>query len=622
MSNQLADKLNVLDTKLRELQKRASAVDAVISERRTRAGNLGKRISEARYRLELNPDVQSFMISLQQRVHQRGVGLYEKLLTALVQDVLPENPHPVCLELSTDKGLPALTIQLGRDDAKNNVTAQHIFDDTGGSLTNVVSSGLRFIALARSPLRKFLVLDEPDCWIEPFRIPRFADILSDMSNDVGVQAILISHHQDSAFAGLPDRMRLEKDAQGLIKVKKMRNPVWDSDSQAGIRSIRLERFMSHKDTILELGPGINVLSGPNHIGKSAIVNSLRVFAYNESADRQIMHGYSDFVITITLENGKVLTCKRVRKGSPKTTYTFFEPGMEKPITEPPAKNGDLPDFVYQHLNIQKLNDLDIQLSHQKMPVFLLNEPKTKQATLLSAGLEADYVRQMLKAYKDWNDTDRATIRNEEKELSELTASLQKWDETFSGNNVSLNGAELGEQIAVLHEKLLRLQHIDALVAKMTRAEKLSTININFVIPDAPSVRPVEQMFKLHKQWEHSLKISAIKIPDVKDIKEPKVRPLDSIVAFGKKWQQAENKYSRLSEVKMPEFSGTIPVLRDTASINRLATTWNENEEKLVTLDSSLTKTKAELIEIEAEIKDMCGDTCILCNQTLPHVHKG
>lgn len=615
MTAELVSKLNGLDTKLRELQQRASAVDAVIAERRTRASVLGKNISEAKHRLELNPDVQSFMLALQQRVHQRGVGLYEKLLTALVQDVLPENPHPVCLELSTDKGLPALTIQLGR-----NETAQNIYEDTGGSLTNVVSSGLRFIALARSPLRKFLVLDEPDCWIEPFRIPRFADILSDMSADVGVQAILISHHQDSAFAGLPDRMRLEKDAQGLIRVKHMRKPVWESDDQPGIRSIRLERFMSHKDTLLELGPGINVLSGPNHIGKSAIVNSLRVFAYHEGADRQIMHGFNDFVITITLENGKILTCKRSRKGARKTVYSYFEPGMDKPREEPADKN-HVPDFVVQNLKIQKLNDLDIQLSHQKMPVFLLNEAKTKQATLLSAGLEADHVRKMLEAYKKWNDADRATVRNDEKELMNLTVSLGKWDAAFSGMGVANTGSRLSEELNELHIRMESHTKLEQCIKAMQRFEKLEAIGLKVQTPDAPQLRPVDEMFKLHKRWSRAEAVAQLKVPAEFTMDAPKVRPLDTIVAFGKKWQSAETRLKKLTDIAIPAFDKDTPIVRDGAPLIKLSEQWSAAESSVVELEKKLLRTQEEQKEVDAEIAEISNGECPLCGHELPHAHK-
>ena len=105
-------RLTVLTKELDTSLQTATALDAVIAERRSRSVKLQTNIAEALYRMGLQPKVEAYMLSLQQRVHQRSVGLYEQLLTALVQDVLPENPHPISLELDTDKGLPTLSIQL------------------------------------------------------------------------------------------------------------------------------------------------------------------------------------------------------------------------------------------------------------------------------------------------------------------------------------------------------------------------------------------------------------------------------------------------------------------------------------------------------------------------------
>lgn len=621
MESAFLQRLAALDGRLRKLQERSAACDAVIAERRTRASTRGKEVAEAKHRLGLQPDVQKFMIALQTRVHQRGVGLYEKLLTALVQDVLPENPHPVSLELSTDKGLPALTIQLGSGD-----TAQDIYHDTGGSLTNVVSSGLRFVALARSPLRKFLVLDEPDCWIEPFRIPRFADILASMATEVGVQAILISHHADSAFDSIPDRMRLEKDGDRIL-VRSSHTPQWEASAQPGIRSIRLERFMSHRDTTLNLGPGINVLSGPNHIGKSAIVSALRVLAYHEGADRNIMHGCDDFCITITMEHGRVIKCQRFRKGKRKTVYSYFEPGMDKPREEPASKT-ELPDFVHEKLNIQRMNDLDIQLSHQKMPVFMLNEPKTKQATLLSAGMEADHVRQMLERYKKWNDADRATVRNGEKELTELTAALNAWDEMFAGGSLSDSGRTLDDQRQELGERLTNLDRMQQLAASWARHEKMAQARVERTEVQVPVLTPVEPMMKAAFRWQRAERVRQIKIETASPT-PPTLHLIDPLLKKGRSWQKAVKRAQALAEaVKAFPKRETLlyvdapPELRSGPLMVNLKR-WREASDQVESKARDLVQVRLEKAEAEAEktaVLALLGDMCPLCEQQWPHAH--
>lgn len=599
-----------LDTSLQT----ATALDAVIAERRARSVKLQANIAEALYRMGLQPKVEAYMLSLQQRVHQRSVGLYEQLLTALVQDVLPENPHPISLELDTDKGLPALSIQLGK-----NEFAQDIYEDTGGSLTNVVSSGLRFVALARSNLRRFLVLDEPDCWIESWRVPRFADILSEMATRIHVQGILISHHQDSAFINLPDRMKLEKNANGTIEVRKSRTAVWDDDKKPGIRWIRLERFMSHLDTKLELGPGINVLSGANHIGKSAIVNALRVFCYHQGADRHIMHGHDNFVLSIGIEGGQVLTCTRVRKGGRKTVYSYMNPSMKEPRVEP-ADKAKVPDFVVQALNIQKLNDLDIQLSHQKMPVFLLNEPKTKQASLLSAGMESDHVRTMHKDYKSWLDGDRGIIRNDEKEMLALKKGLDEWDAQFSGAALADKGLQLQTMRANLEQSLERVTRMSDLVRTMQYADELESVLPAANTFDAPALTPTDGMRTLADAWAAAL--ARLKCePTMTAPAAPNTDELVAMATMLRTWKGADKRAAFLEQaltMKAPqEPKLDIRALGETALAWKAAETQHKKAERDEQLASqALVRAQEELDALLAQT----GGTCPLCHQGWPHAH--
>lgn len=608
-------RLTALTKELDDSLQKATALDAVIAERRARSVKLQTNISQALYRMGLQPKVEAYMLSLQQRVHQRSVGLYEQLLTALVQDVLPENPHPISLELDTDKGLPALSIQLGK-----NEFAQDIYEDTGGSLTNVVSSGLRFVALARSNLRRFLVLDEPDCWIESWRVPRFADILSEMATRIHVQGILISHHQDSAFINLPDRMKLEKNANGIIEVRKSRTAVWADDKAPGIRWIRLERFMSHLDTKLELGPGINVLSGANHIGKSAIVNALRVFCYHQGADRHIMHGHDNFVISIGIEDGQVLTCTRVRKGGRKTVYSYMNPSMKEPRVEP-ADKAKVPEFVVNALNIQKLNDLDIQLSHQKMPVFLLNEPKTKQAALLSAGMESDHVRTMLKDYKSWMDGDRGIVRNDEKEMLVLKKGLDEWDAQFAGAALADQGLNLQTMRANLEQSIERVAHMEELVRTMQYADALEAALPAQTLIDAPMLTPTDGMRSLAQVWKTALLRTECE-PTMTAPVAPSTEAVVEQASMLRNWKGAEKRAAFLEQA-LTMAAPQEPKL-DTRGLAEVATAWQAAETQCTKAEENQTRAANDLVRAQEELDALLaqtGGTCPLCHQGWPHAHE-
>jgi ABC-type branched-subunit amino acid transport system ATPase component len=88
----------------------------------------------------------------------------------------------------------------------------------GGSVANVLSVGLRMFALAQrqSSHRQLLVLDEPDCWLQPELVPRLVKIIKLAGERLGIQVLLISHHQSDYFASAAERMyRLVPGANGV-----------------------------------------------------------------------------------------------------------------------------------------------------------------------------------------------------------------------------------------------------------------------------------------------------------------------------------------------------------------------------------------------------------------------
>ena len=77
----------------------------------TRSGVLTQRVADAKGRLELVEQCDAALESLQNRAHRRSVGAFEKLLTAIVRDVLPEKGE-VRLNLYQERGAPALDVQI------------------------------------------------------------------------------------------------------------------------------------------------------------------------------------------------------------------------------------------------------------------------------------------------------------------------------------------------------------------------------------------------------------------------------------------------------------------------------------------------------------------------------
>ena len=79
---------------------------------------------------------------------------------------------------------------------------EDILRGQGGSVCNILSVGLRLVGLAQldpESHRRFLVLDEQDCWLKPELVPKFAGLIAAIGEKLSLQVLYISHHPVDAF---------------------------------------------------------------------------------------------------------------------------------------------------------------------------------------------------------------------------------------------------------------------------------------------------------------------------------------------------------------------------------------------------------------------------------------
>lgn len=86
---------------------------------------------------------------------------------------------------------------------------EDILTGQGGSVCNIISVGLRLIALSQldeQDHRRFLVLDEQDCWIRPDLVPHLMSIIHTIAHKLQFQVLVISHHNVELFREHADRI--------------------------------------------------------------------------------------------------------------------------------------------------------------------------------------------------------------------------------------------------------------------------------------------------------------------------------------------------------------------------------------------------------------------------------
>lgn len=219
-----------------------------------------------------------------------------------------------------------------------------------------------------------------------------------------------------------------------------------------IDGIKIKGFQSHQETYVELGAGLNVITGPSDSGKTAIMRAIKWVAFNEPAGEAFVNkAVGEAEVTLFLSNGEQIT-KRRKSG--KTSYKLAS------VPEPFEKS-EVPYEVAQALGIHKQSFGDfvtaLNFAYQLDAPFLISETASAGAKILGklAGTEA---------------VDMAI-----KDVSKETYAARQ-ARTQADKDIERVDAQLGAFVA-LDSLKEQLQHCEALAeAVETAAQKVTDLN--------------------------------------------------------------------------------------------------------------------------------------------------
>ncbi len=220
-----------------------------------------------------------------------------------------------------------------------------------------------------------------------------------------------------------------------------------------IKSLSLENFMSHRATRIDLAPGVTVITGPNNVGKSAVVEAVRSLVHNPSQKFSIRHGARQAVVRLELDSGEIIEWVRTDKTA---YYRLFRPQESDP--EEYRKIGlTVPKDIQTLLRLGRVEteggDIDIHIGNQREPIFLLNSPGSQAAGFFAASSEAEYLlrmRQALKRQVDYAKTNRKVLEGECRTQEEALRRYQPLD----GLEPELNRAEQTYELICDRQKSL------------------------------------------------------------------------------------------------------------------------------------------------------------------------
>jgi ABC-type glutathione transport system ATPase component len=185
-------------------------------------------LKETERYLDVSGRVTTALEKLNEEIFRQEIELVEESLTRALQDVL-DQPISLKAEVSWKNNAASVSFEVERDGNR-----EHIMRGQGGSVANILSVGLRIFALRNlgDDHRMLLVLDEQDCWLRPDRVPELISLVRQAAVKLGIQMIVISHHDEQLFETHADRIfEFTPERGGSVRVEQLKMAATDADHE-------------------------------------------------------------------------------------------------------------------------------------------------------------------------------------------------------------------------------------------------------------------------------------------------------------------------------------------------------------------------------------------------------
>jgi len=205
-----------------EARRQADRLLDMRAQRTKRSVRMARQFADLKEYLAVAEQVTDALEQLSQQLFEQLLGLVQEKLTIALQEILEQ---PIALKAEADFRRGAATVDFWIDREGNR---EDVLRGQGGSVANILSVGLRMFALTTLDAqvhRRFLVLDEQDCWLKPELVPRLVKMVHDAGQALGFQVLMISHHDVALFERYADKIyQFTPKPNGVVEVRQVQAP--------------------------------------------------------------------------------------------------------------------------------------------------------------------------------------------------------------------------------------------------------------------------------------------------------------------------------------------------------------------------------------------------------------
>jgi DNA repair exonuclease SbcCD ATPase subunit len=200
--------------------------------------------------------------------------------------------------------------------------------------------------------------------------------------------------------------------------------------------IEIRNLESHQETVIDLHPGVNVVTGANHVGKSGLLRAIMFVVYNYPTagfDNMIRWGKTSAVVKIDTYDG----CWVLReKGKNINKYVVYDPSQApEPITfegfgtDPPEAVGIA--LGIRPISMGKSDKIFLHFSEQDEPTFMLSKSAPEIARWMYSLTNLEDIQAAIDAlnldYKGRGDS----LKEADRRIERLSAELGRFGDVES-----------------------------------------------------------------------------------------------------------------------------------------------------------------------------------------------
>jgi len=221
-----------------------------------------------------------------------------------------------------------------------------------------------------------------------------------------------------------------------------------------INQLKLINIQSHKKTILDFHPGLNVIVGPTDSGKSAVIRALRWLAWNRPLGDDIRSDWGGkSKVSVTLDSGEIIS--KIKDDSQMYKHSAFENPFK-------AFGTDVPEEIQKSLNLNIVN-LQMQLD----PTFLLSMSEGEIAKYFNKIANLEKIDRGISYTNSGITRLNTSIKNKTEDLEKAEAKLSQFE----------NLPKLEIELEVLEEMETRIENKQKTISSLeSLINKIDEIN--------------------------------------------------------------------------------------------------------------------------------------------------